>query len=161
MQATLEQIQARNQFNALCNLTEGHLVRLLSDWQDQKVWKTSGHGGAVAKLKKQFDQYCQQNGYNQQGKPFLCLVGRYGALNVFIRATCRVTAQDYAENPVTLSADVYLARFNDQTGVMTRLLECYKRRVDYTLEELKEKAERAYALEAEAQELRSSISDFR
>ena len=158
MQATLEQVQARNQFNAFCNLTEGHLVRLLSDWQDQKVWKTSGHGGAVAKLQKQFDQYCQQNGYNLQGKPFLCLVGRYGALNVFIRATCYPGGEG---TPINLSTDVYLARFNDQTGVMTRLLECYKRRVDYTLEELKEKAERAYALEAEARELRSSISDFR
>tara|TARA_R100000951_G_scaffold108852_2_gene105358 strand:- start:1635 stop:2111 length:477 start_codon:yes stop_codon:yes gene_type:complete len=158
MQATLEQVQARNQFNAFCNLTEGHLVRLLNDWQDQKVWKVSGHGGAVAKLKKQFDQYCQQNGYNQQGKPFLSLVGRYGALNVFIRATCYPGGEG---TPINLSADIYLARFNDQTGVMTRLLECYKRRVDYTLEELKEKAERAYALEAEARELRSSISDFR
>ena len=158
MQATLEQVQARNQFNALCNLTEGHLVRLLSEWQDQKVWKVSGHGGAVAKLQKQFDQYCQQNGYNQQGKPFLSLVGRYGALNVFIRATCYPGGEG---TPINLSADIYLARFNDQTGVMTRLLECYKRRVDYTLEELKEKAERAYALEAEARELRSSISDFR
>jgi len=158
MQATLEQVQARNQFNALCNLTEGHLVRLLSEWQDQKVWKVSGHGGAVAKLQKQFDQYCQQNGYNQQGKPFLSLVGRYGALNVFIRATCYPGGEG---TPINLSADIYLARFNDQTGVMTRLLECYKRRVDYTLEEIKEKAERAYALEAEARELRSSISDFR
>ena len=158
MQATLEQVQARNQFNALCNLTEGHLARLLSDWQDQKVWKVSGHGGAVAKLQKQFDQYCQQNGYNQQGKPFLSLVGRYGALNVFIRATCYPGGEG---TPINLSADIYLARFNDQTGVMTRLLECYKRRVDYTLEEIKEKAERAYALEAEARELRSSISDFR
>jgi hypothetical protein len=80
---------------------------------------------------------------------------------VFIRATCRVTAQDYAENPVTLSADVYLARFNDQTGVMTRLLECYKRRVDYTLEEIQYKVKTANNLEEDARELRSSISDFR
>jgi hypothetical protein len=158
MHTTTEQVQARNQFNALCNLTEGHLVRLLNDWQDQKVWKVSGHGGAVSKLSKQFEQYCQQNGYNQQGKPFLCLVGRYGALNVFIRATCYPGGEG---TPINLSADVYLARFDDQTGIMTRLLECYKRRVDYTLEEIQAKAKRAYQLEAEARELRSSISDFR
>jgi len=158
MQATLEQVQARNQFNAFCNLAEGHLVRLLDDWQDQKVWKTSGHGGAVAKLQKQFDQYCEQNGYNLQGKPFLALVGRYGALNVFIRATCYPGGEG---TPINLSADVYLARFNDQTGIMTRLLECYKRRVDYTLEEIQYKIATANRLEEDARKLRSSISDFR
>ena len=157
MIVSTEQVQARNQFNALCNLAEGHLIRLLNDWQDQKVWCISGNGGAVNKLKKQFNEYCRQKGYNEQGKPFLCLTGRYGGLNVFIRATCYPGGEG---SPVNLSADIYLARFDDKTGVMTRLFECVQRRTDYSPAEIKEKSEQANDLEDQARKLRATISDF-
>jgi hypothetical protein len=79
-------------------------------------------------------------------------------LNVYASYTSLIaTVRDNAST--ANSVEMYLGRFNDQTGVMTRFREtAIDRRTDYTLAEIEEALARASKLEEEARELRSSVS---
>jgi hypothetical protein len=146
---TAERIKDQNNLNAEANRIEGHLIRILSPYQGVKVRKVSGHGGYVAKLQAEFQRYWIEHGYNQQGQPYW--------LNVYASYTSLMaTVRD--NTSTAKPVEMYLGRFDDQTGVMTRLFECRDRRTDYTLTEVEEALAKASQLEEEARRLRSSVS---
>jgi hypothetical protein len=147
---TEKQVQDQNTVNAEANIIEGHLLRILSLYQGQKVCKISGYGGVVSKLKAEFERYCSDHGYNQQEQPFwLNLHASYTSL----MATLRHPAS-------ALKVELYLGRFDDSTGVLTHLSDGSTRRTDYTLKEVEEALATAYKLEEQARKLRSSVSVF-
>jgi len=149
--ATEDRIKDQNAIHAVANEIEGHLLRVLSPWQGLKVRKVSGHGGYVAKLQAEFDRYCSDHGYNVQGQPYW--------LNVYASYTSLIaTVRDHSGTAG--SVEVYLGRFNDQTGVLTSLGEGTERRTDYTLSEVEQALATAYQLEEQARQLRSSVSVF-
>jgi hypothetical protein len=146
---TAERIKDQNSLNAEANLIQGHLIRILSPYQGLKVRKISGHGGYVAKLQAEFQRYWTDHGYNQPGQPYW--------LNVYASYTSLIaTVRD--NTSTAKPVEMYLGRFNDQTGVMTHISECSNRRTDYSLSEVEEALARASKLEEEARQLRSSVS---
>ena len=145
-----ERIKAQNEINFLANEIEGHLSRLLSEWQGVKARKVSGHGGFVKKLETQLDDYSSDHGYNVQGgQVWLNVYASYTSIIATIRD--RKTAQ---------SVEIYLARFNDETGVLTKIEDCVKRRTDFSLEEVQGCIQKARELEGQASQLRSTVRDF-
>jgi hypothetical protein len=147
---TESRIQDRNAINTAANEIQGHVLRLLSPWQGLKIRLISSGGGNVAKLQAEFDRYCQDHGYNQPGQHlWVNLAASYTSLIVMIRDNTRPT-----------STEVYVGRFNDETGILTHLSEGEKRRTDYTLAEVERALARAKVLEAEARELRSKYRNF-
>ena len=148
---TPERVTAQNEINAVANEIEGHLVRLLSDWQQKKAVKVSGYGGFVQKLKAQLEQYNASHGYNvQDGDWWLNVHTSYTSVVASVRN--RRTQQ---------SVEIYLARFDKGTGVLLSLLDCVKRQTDYTAESVNAAFAEASRLENQARELLSSVSDFR
>jgi hypothetical protein len=148
---TAQQITDQNTINGLANEIEGQLQRILSPYQGLKVRKVSGHGGYVAKLQAELDRYCSDHGYNVQGQPYW--------LNVYASYTSLIARVSH-RGTTAKSVEVYLGRFNDETGILTSLTEGTKRRTDYTLAEVEEALAKAYQLEDEARALRSSVSDL-
>jgi hypothetical protein len=147
---TESRIQDRNAINTAANEIQGHMLRLLSPWQGKKIRKISGNGGNVAKLQEEFDRYCLDHGYNQAGQPlWVNMSASYTSLLVTIRDTARAT-----------NTELYVARFDNETGILTALGNGDKRRTDYTLAEVEQALIRAQELEAEARELRRVVDPF-
>ena len=148
---TPERATAQNEINAVANEIEGHLVRLLSDWQQKKAVKVSGHGGFVQKLKAQLEQYNASHGYNvPDGDLWLNVHTSYTSVVATVRNI--KTSQ---------KVEIYLARFDDATGVLLSLHECVKRQTDYTAESVNAAFAEASRLEAQARELLGSVREFR
>jgi hypothetical protein len=151
---TAESVSARNAFNGLANETEGHLIRLLSQWQGRKVWKVSGHGGLTTGFSAAFDQYCASHAVNQKlandkaGPVWLSLFCQHGLMAASLRHL-----------PSALKADLYLGR-TDDAGILVGLCECQKRCTGYSVEGVNSAHREAYRLECAARELRSSVRDF-
>ena len=152
---TAEAVNNRNVFNALANEVEGHLIRLVSEWRNRKVWKTSGYGGLTTAFNGAFNGYCADHSYNlprTDGNPASC---------VWLSMYCRhdqIIASLHDFNSA-LKTDLYLGRV-DSTGVVDRVSDCHQRLTNYTVESVSEAFKRAYKLETEARVLRSSVSDF-
>ena len=145
-----QRIQAQNEINTVANEVEGHLLRLLSDWQGIKARKISGWGGFVKKLEAQLEEYAGRHGFNEhEGDWWLNVHASYTSIIASIRNI--KTAQ---------KVDVYLARFDDKTGILTHLCECEKRRTNYTLEYVQANINKARELEEQARQLRSEVRDF-
>jgi hypothetical protein len=148
---TNDRIIAQNTLNGVANEIEGHLLRILSPYQGFKGRKISGHGGYVAKLQAEFHSYYQDHGYNQPGKPYW--------LNVYASHTTLVAT--VRDNTTTAKpVEMYLGRFDDETGILIGLSEGVKRRTDYTLEEVQQANITASQLEDQARHLRSSVAVF-
>lgn len=145
-----ERIRAQNEINLLANEIEGHLSRLLSEWQGVKARKVSGHGGFVKKLETQLHDYSASHGYNEKdGQLWLNVYASYTSIIATVRSL--KTAQ---------KVEIYLARFNDETGVLTKIEDCIQRRTDFSLEEVQGCIEKARELEGQASQLRSTVRDF-
>lgn len=149
---TPERATAQNEINAVANEIDGHLVRLLSDWLQEKAVKISGYGGFVQKLKAQLDEYNASHGYNDHGSGDLWL-------NVYTSYTSIVA--NVRNLKTGQKVEIYLARFDDATGVLTQVHECLQRRTDYTAESVNAAFAEASRLKNQAGELLSSVSEFR
>ena len=146
---TAEKIKDQNTLNGVANEIEGHLLRILSPYQGLKVRKVSGNGGYVSKLQAEFQRYWVEHGYNQPGQPYW--------LNVWAsHTTLMATVRDNTNTAKPV--EMYLGKFDDQTGILKQLWEGTKRRTDYTLAEVEEALAKASRLEDEARQLRSSVS---
>lgn len=150
--ATCERVDARNAFNATCNEIEGHLLRILSEWDGRKIWKTSGYGGLTAKFEPVLRSYQTSHGYN------LTAEGCRIWVNVRVQHGTQIVAF-VRDTHQALSAEMYLGR-TTEAGEVSSLNECRQRKTDYTLEGVVRTREKAYALECQARDLRRSIADF-
>ena len=127
------------------------MCRILSKWQEQKVWKISGHGGPVAKLKKVLDDYTKSHNYNNQGNAWVTFCRPVSSFTVVVKM--------YPKQGPTLSRDLRIGHISNE-GIFTELYDCFKRRTDYTLEEVHSAFKKARALEQQARDLRSTVYDF-
>ena len=151
-----QRIQAQNDINALANEVEGHLLRLLSDWQGVKACKVSGGGGFVKKLRTEVDQYIESQEFNRHEGHNVSRSDWW--LNVFTQYTS-ITAT--IRNIKTgQKVEMYLARFNEDTGELTSLCDEQLRRTNYTLEYVQANINKARELEEQARQLRSEVRDF-
>ena len=141
-------INAQNEINARANEVDGHLVRLFSDWQDVKACKTSGSGGFVKKLQTQLEEYEQSHDYNS-GDWWLHCYASYTSIIANLR-----------NRKSALKVEIYLARFDGQTGILTNVHDCTQRKTDYTVEDVANNIKKARELEEQARQLRSAIRDF-
>lgn len=148
---TQERAIAQNEINATANEVEGHLVRLLSDWQQMKAVRISGWGGFVKKLATQIKEYESSHGYNNpDGDWWLHVYSRYTSIIADVRN--RRTAQ---------KVEIYLGKFEEETGILLQLFDCLKRRTDYTAEGVNAAYAEASRLEDQARELLGSVRDFK
>ena len=145
-------IKNRNEFNLICNEIEGHIHRILSEWQQQKVWKISGYGGPVAKLQKVLDDYIKSHDYNTPSSTWVTFCRPVSSFTVVVKK--------HPEQGPTLSTDLRIGHVNDE-GILVGLCECSKRRIDYTLEEVQSAFKKAKDLEPQPRDLLSSVYDFR
>lgn len=145
-------IKNMNEFNLVCNEIEGHIHRILSEWQQQKVWKISGYGGPVAKLQNVLDNYVKSHNYNIRGNAWVVFCRPVSSFTVVVKT--------YPEQGPTLSTDLRIGHVNDE-GVLIELYDCFKRRTDYTLEEVQSAFKKAKDLEQQSRDLLSSVYDFR
>jgi len=146
-------IKNKNEFNLVCNEIEGQIHRILSEWQQQKVWKISGYGGPVAKLQKVLNDYLKSHDYNTQGNAWVIFSRPVSSFTVSVRFYPN-------DSSPTLSRDLRIGHVNDE-GVLIELYDCFKRRTDYTLEEVQSTFKKAKDLEQQARDLLSSVYDFR
>lgn len=147
---TPERATAQNEINAIANEIDGHLIRLLSDWQQKKAVKVSGHGGFVQKLKAQLEEYSTSHGYNaNNGDLWLAVYTSHTSVVANLRNI--KTGQ---------RVEIYLARFDNATGMLTQVHECRQRRTDYTAESVNAAFAEAYRLENQARELLRSVGEF-
>ena len=56
--------------------------------------------------------------------------------------------------------EMYIAKFDEDTGVILCAYDCHKRRTDYTLEGVQNNIKKARELEEQARQLRSEVRDF-
>lgn len=153
---TQQRVDDQNRINALANEIEGHLLRLLSDWQQKKAFKTSGYGGKVVALEKAFDAYCSDHGYNTPASD-----GREAStvwVNLY-RQYSRVQASVQILLNSGPRVEFYLGR-TDDSGILTSLGDGHQRRTDYTVAEIEGALSQAYDLEEKARQLRSSVGEF-
>ena len=146
-------IKNRNEFNLICNEIEGHILRILSEWQQQKVWKISGYGGPVSKLQKVLDDYVKSHNYNIRGNAWVTFSRPVSSFTASVRFYPN-------DSSPTLSRDLRIDHVNDE-GVLIELYDCFKRRTDYTLEEVQSTFKKAKHLEQQPRDLLSSVYDFR
>ena len=136
----------------LCRRIEGHIYQILSEWQQQKIWKISGYGGPVAKLKKVLDDYVKSHNYNTRGNAWVTFCRPVSSFTVVVRF--------YPEQGPNLSRDLRIGHVNDD-GILIALYDCCKRRTDYSLEEVQSTFKKAKDLEQQARDLLGSVYDFR
>ena len=144
-------VATRNGLNSKAMEAQQRLVALLTPYLGRKIRKISGYGGYVAKLQAELDRYCSDHGYNVKDEG--CWLNIYASYTTLL---ARVSVHSSTARPVV----IHLGGFDDQTGILTRLNDSIKRRTDYTLSEVEAALSKAYQLEAEARELRSSVSDL-
>tara|TARA_A100001015_G_C14553771_1_gene542576 strand:- start:67 stop:597 length:531 start_codon:yes stop_codon:yes gene_type:complete len=146
-------IKDRNHFNLICNEIEGHIYRILSEWEQQKIWKISGYGGPVAKLQKVLDDYVKSHNYNIPGNAWVTFSRPVSSFTVTVSLHPRSVRPQ-------LSHGLRIGHVNDD-GILIELYDCYKRRTDYTLEEVQSTFKIAKDLEQQARYLLRSVYDFR
>jgi len=150
-------INAQNKINARANEVEGHLIRILSEWQGIKACKVSGYGGFVQKLKLQLREYEQSHGYNVPDSTD-CEYGSEWWLNCYPRHTTIMAS--LRDRKTSQTVELYLARFDDSSGLLTSVFNYTKRKTDYTVESVANNIKKATELEEQARQLRSQVRDF-
>jgi len=142
-------VNCRNIVSLKANVVEGLLIRILSPYQGKKVWKTSGYGGLIAKLQKEIEAY--ENNHNIS-HPWRLIIRSEVS---WITAELSYFVQEVGYTKETL----YLGK-RDDNGTLIELGECRKR-PQFTYENVIAIEQKAYELEKQAREMRSSIACFR
>ena len=147
-----ERINAQNRINAQANEIED-LVRILSRWVGSKGRLLSGYGGFAKKLRLELEEYEESHGYNMAADDrewsLICHIAQHTSIMATLR---NLKTREKVE--------MYLAKFDEDTGVILCAYDCHKRRTDYTLEGAQNNIKKARELEEQARQLRSEVHDF-
>lgn len=147
-----ERINAQNRINALANEIEGHLTRILSRWVGSKGRLLSGYGGFAKKLRLELEQYEESHGYNMAADD--------REWSLICHAQCTSIVATLRNLKTREKVEMYIAKFDEDTGVILCAYDCHKRRTDYTLEGVQNNIKKARELEEQARQLRSEVRDF-
>ena len=113
------------------------------------MWKTSGYGGLIAKLEKEIEAYKNDHNISHPWR-------------LIVRSDVSwITAElDYFVKEVGYTKETIFLGKRDDNGTLLELSECRKR-PQFIYEDVIATEEKAYELEKQARELRSSIACFR
>ena len=144
-------IDARNHLNATADRFEPELQSLMADFLGKKVWRISGYGGVTAAIAKRIDAIELPEGYR------LIITSPVGWITAEL--TYRYDRGDGCVNHIKESFQI--AR-RDDDGVMTETdsLAYPAGRPQFTLAQVETTKARAWELESQARDLRSSIACF-
>lgn len=159
MYVTQRAIDARNKLNRKADQVEAALLELMPDFLNKKVWKKGGRSAAFIKAIDAFEKAHKidySEGFYMLMRSEIAwihceLVHRYEEPNT----------GGYAISN-TIRADFRIGK-RDDGGVLVELedsLTYPKGRPQFDLATVKDTADRAYDLEKQARELRSSVSVF-
>jgi hypothetical protein len=150
-------VETRNSLNTKAMEVQKELTELLAPYQDRKVRKISGYGGWVAKLEPQLTAYFQ--GLQADGfRGWLACDWHW--LHLRLDTTYPVAELVGGGHSVDyVKADLSVGKIND-AGELVELFPLVELRTDYSPAWVDETRAQAYALESQAQALRSSLREF-
>lgn len=143
------EVNCRNIVNFKADQIEGHLIKILSPYQGKKVWKISGYGNLIAKLQKEIEAYTDDHNISYPWR-------------LIIRSDVSWITADlsYFVQEVGYTKEMLYLGKRDDNGTLLELGECRKR-PQFIYEEVAATEQKAYELEKQARELRSSIAYFK
>ena len=146
-------IDARNNLNAMADQVEPELQALMADHLGKKVWKISGWGGLTSAVAKKLATIEAELPERYR------LIIRSEVSGIWADLQYRYRTPD---GGYIYSKETFRIGYRDDNGVMTEAdtLAYPDGRPQFVLAEVKAAADRAYQLESEARELRSSIACF-
>ena len=147
------QVATRNKVNSKANYVSTYLQSLLSNYFEKKVVKFTPYKTWTAQIKKEIDNLQQQ----LQDCKFR-IVFRFGHGN--ISAEIDTTFSVDGGGVRYMKQHFYVARFSEDTGVLTEVSSVDSFRTDYTVQEITDKAQKLSELDKIARELKSELSRF-
>ena len=138
-------VQNRNNCNDFTNILSKQLRDAFEPFMGKKVRKISGYKGWMKQTQKIVDQYVPKNivGMNDNDR---CVI--YASYTSLI---CSIKLWDPSEK-VWAENDIYIGRFDDETGILTALNEPTEYPTDLTLDAF-------YAAQNKARELTKLLSE--
>lgn len=147
------QVATRNKVNSKANYVSTYLQSLLSNYFEKKVVKFKPYKTWTAQIKKEIDILQQQ----LQDRKFR-IVFRFGHGNV--SAEIATTFSVDGSGVQYVKQHFYVARFSEDTGVLTEVSSVNSFRTDYTVQEIANKAQKLYELDKIARELKFELACF-
>jgi hypothetical protein len=147
------QVTTRNKVNSKANYVSTYLQSLLSNYFEEKVVKFTPYKTWTAQIKKEIEELQQQLQSNK-----FRIVFHFGHGNVYAEID---TTFPVSGNGVRyVKQNFYVARFSEDTGVLTEVSSVDSFRTDYTVQEITDKAQKLSELDKITYELKSELSRF-
>jgi len=162
MYVTQRAIDARNELNLKADQVESALLQLMPDFLNKKVWKISGYGNPTKTFEKAVDAFEKAHKVDHSEGFYMLMRSEIAWIHCeLVHRYEEPNAGGYAISN-TIRADFRIGK-RDDDGVLIELedsLTYPEGRPQFDLATVKAAADRAYDLEKQARELRSSVSVF-
>ena len=151
-------VTTRNSVNLKTMEIQRRLGEILVPYVGKKVRKISGHGGWIAALDKQLDNFYTE----LSAEGFRCWVScRFDWASLEVQATFNSADLVGGGHAVEyVKASVSLAKITKEAGVLVEIFRPVSLKTDYTLEWVESTRKQAAQLEDQARELRSQLREF-
>ena len=162
MNVTQRAIDARNKLNSKADQIESALLQLMPDFLNKKVWKKSGSYDRSAAFIKAIDAFEKAHGMDFSEGFYMLMRSEVAWIHCELVYRYEEPNGDGYAISNKIRADFRIGKRNDD-GVLVELedgLTYPEGRPQFDLVTVKAAADRAYELEKQARELRSSISVF-
>ena len=146
------QVATRNKVNAKANYVSTYLQSLLSNYFEKKVVKFTPYKTWTKAVNEEIDKlqlHLQSQKYR--------LVFHFGHGNVSAEIDTYFTLNDVARY---MKQSFFVARYNNDNGLLTEVCSTDLFRTDYTVQEIKDKSEKLSELDKITRELKSELSRF-
>jgi len=163
MYVTQGAIDARNKLNLKADQVEAALLQLMPDFLNKKVWKISGYGNPTKAFEKAVDAFEKAHKIDHSEGFYMLMRSEIAWIHCELvhRYEEPSSGDGYAiSNTIR---DGFRIGKRDDDGVLVELenrLTYPEGRPQFDLATVKAVADRAYDLEKQARELRSSVSVF-
>lgn len=162
MYVTQRAIDARNKLNLKADQVESALLQLMPNFLNKKVWKKSGSHDRSAAFIKAIDAFEKDHGLDFSNGFYMLMRSDIAWIHCELVYRYEEPNGDGYAISNTIRADFRIGK-RDDDGVLVELedsLTYPEGRPQFDLATVKAAADRAYDLEKQARELRSSISVF-
>jgi len=147
------QVATRNKVNSKANYVSTYLQTLLSNYFEKKVVRFTPYKTWTAQIKKEIDKLQQQL---QDSKFRIVFCFSHGIISAGIDTTFPVDGGGVRY----VRQDLFVARFNSDTGALTEVSSVDSFRTDYTVQEITDKAQKLSELDKIAFQLKSELASF-
>ena len=151
-------IDARNRLNRKADDVEPMLQALFASYLGKKVWRISGYGGLTAAVAKEVERLANAHGLTHESGYRLIISSEVA----WIRARLQLRYNVESGGVNYIDCGFHAGKRDDQGVLIERAELCYPAyRPQFTLDQVQATKKRAYELEQQARDLRSSVSCFR